>query len=104
MSSYTSVDMVKILHILCRWELQSETTENAGRANGNANNVTRTTTLKRVAGNSRGGRANKRGRGRQNTVGRGAFVRATGETSINGSCFVCGETSHWANNCPNRNV
>ena len=97
--------MVKIFHILCRWELQSETTENADRANRIANNITRTTTLNRgVTGSSRAGRANKRGRGRQNTVGRGAFVRATGETSINGSCFVCGETSHWANNCPNRNL
>ncbi|KAI5070985.1 hypothetical protein GOP47_0013236 [Adiantum capillus-veneris] len=34
----------------------------------------------------------------------GAFVRATGEAISPNSCFVCGETSHWANSCPNRNT
>lgn len=59
-------------------------------------------------------RSNQAMRGRMNAgrtsttrraeVGRqAAFVRATGEAVSNNSCFVCGETSHWANNCPNRN-
>lgn len=51
--------------------------------------------------NFRGGRAS---RGRRPGSGvAGAFARATGETLANGSCYVCGDNSHWANNCPNRN-
>ncbi|KAH7404160.1 hypothetical protein KP509_15G013100 [Ceratopteris richardii] len=42
--------------------------------------------------------------GRSTTANSGAFVRATGEVISHNSCFICGDTSHWANNCPNRNT
>ncbi|CAL9188554.1 DNA topoisomerase 3-alpha-like isoform X2 [Musa acuminata AAA Group] len=46
----------------------------------------------------RGGRA----RGRRDAPTNGvAFVSATGEP-VSGSCFVCGDPSHFANACPNR--
>ncbi|CAL9117466.1 unnamed protein product [Musa textilis] len=61
-------------------------------------------------GGSRGGhgrssstaRRDGRARGRRGAPSNGVtFVSATGE-SVSGSCFVCGDPSHFANACPNR--
>ncbi|EPS73635.1 hypothetical protein M569_01118, partial [Genlisea aurea] len=55
----------------------------------------------------RGGSSNQRGRGwgrRRHDEQRRAttsFVSATGEP-VSGRCFLCGEPSHFANECPNR--
>ncbi|OVA03617.1 DNA topoisomerase [Macleaya cordata] len=48
-----------------------------------------------------GGRSSRAAAGRASTTG-GTFVSATGEPISGRRCFVCGDPSHFANNCPSR--
>lgn len=86
------------------WEPPTNTSDNPPNTSSSSGYAQRRGNLQTRAprnNHTRGGRAS---RGRRTGAGiEGAFVRATGETLVDGSCFVCGEISHWANNCPNRN-
>eukprot|EP01018_Ginkgo_biloba_P019122 Gb_37873 [translate_table: standard] len=73
---------------------------NPGRNSGEVVVNTRANRTNRTA--TRGGRS-----GRNNREGGradGTFVSATGEPVADRRCFVCGDPSHFANNCSNRGL
>lgn len=76
----------------CSWEDSQENggTYGCGASHGSSS---RSSSTARRGGRGRGQRGAR--------TGGVTFVSATGEP-VSGSCFICGDPSHFANVCPNR--
>lgn len=79
-----------------------------GRARGgrreraSTKTTVRSRSTRTVVSSSSGSSRSSGARGGQSNSSRGTFVSATGESA--GSCFKCGQSGHWANACPSRNM
>lgn len=82
------------------WEdsINNNTGGSAPRANRGASAAN----TGRGRGRGRGSRGGRGGRQAANNIA-ARFVSATGDP-VTGSCYICGDPSHFANACPNRNA